>query len=172
MVFLPSVDILYAVATVQISRSVSRSQQATAGDSFYSLNFYHISETRFPIFSLGALFGVTTRLATATSLSFTSTFSLQASTSYLDNNPLNFGNSQTNTAETPEVLMAGYKVAAYMCLGFLALGAILSIVLLKGIGIIGKHDEEVVEGTELNSLGDQRLTRRRATRIEAEDSGS
>lgn len=117
----------------------------------------------------GALFGVTTRLATAASLSFVSTFSLQASTSYLQNNLLD-SNSQINTAEGPEVLMVGYKVAAYLCLGFLAVGAILSIVLLRGIGIIGKHDEEVQAGLELNSLGDERLTRRRGTRVEGEDS--
>lgn len=146
MLFLPSVDLLYAFATVQISRGVSRSQQATAG----------------------AVFAVTTRLATAISLSLISTFSSQVSVTYLKNNPLD-SSSLPNTLESPEVLMSGYRVAGWICTGCLAIGVVLSLIFLRGIGIVGKamEDEGEEREGEGEDAGDIRLTRRRVTRADS-----
>lgn len=134
MIFLPAPDLCYAIAAVQISRSVSRSEQATAG----------------------ALFSVVTRLATAISLAILSTASNSASSAYLAKHPLD------NVSENPDVLLAGYRIGGgWGCVGCVAVGLVLSVVGLKGMGVVGRKDEDMEPILGPEDVDDTRLTRRR-----------
>ncbi|KAI5475192.1 SPX and EXS domain containing protein [Pseudohyphozyma bogoriensis] len=121
MVFLPGPDLSYAIAAIQISRSVTRSEQATAG----------------------ALFSVVTRLATAISLGLLSTVSNSVSSTYLEHHPLS-SELSPNSSESPEVLLAGYRVGGgWACAAFIAVGVVqyVNYRILKKL--IGKAEKEL-----------------------------
>ncbi|KAM0752540.1 hypothetical protein T439DRAFT_379583 [Meredithblackwellia eburnea MCA 4105] len=141
LVFIPAPDLCYAVAAVQISKSVSRSEQATAG----------------------ALFNVVTRLATAISLGLISTGANNVSENYLSKHPLDaFG--AANTMESPLVLLSGYRVAAWACTACSLIGLVLSGVGLSGMGVVGKKEAEVDVDEGDSTTVAAGLTRRRGRR--------
>ncbi|KAK4047037.1 hypothetical protein OIO90_006358 [Microbotryomycetes sp. JL221] len=90
MLMSPATDIVFPICTIQISKSVSRSSQATAG----------------------ALFNVTIRLATSMSLAIISSVANAASVNYLTAHPDN-----GLTSDSPEVLLVGYRLGAWLCVG-------------------------------------------------------
>lgn len=113
----PATDLIFSVATVQISRSVSRSEQATAG----------------------ALFNVTTRLATSISLAVISSIANVVSTQYLGSHPFD-ASLKAQTADSPDVLIAGYRLAAWLCVGCVGVSTAVAVVGLRGIGVVGKKE--------------------------------
>ena len=136
MVLTPGVDLSYTIATVQISKSVSLSEQATAG----------------------ALFNVVTRLATSISLSLISTLSNSVSATYVASHEGKLG-------DDPEVLLVGYRIAAWMCSVCTGVALLLCVVGLRGMGVVGRKDDEGEDArAEPGQISDARLTRRRANR--------
>jgi hypothetical protein len=139
MIFTPGPDLSYTIATVQISKSVSRSEQATAG----------------------ALFNVVTRLATSISLSLISTLANSVSSTYLDSH-------DGLAADDPEVLLVGYRIAAWMCVACTAVALVLCLVGLRGMGVVGRKDEDEDEdkgrgaGEDGVAIGSVTTRRRRA----------
>ncbi|SCV74067.1 BQ2448_6499 [Microbotryum intermedium] len=115
----PATDLSYTVATIAISRGASRSQQATAG----------------------ALFQVTTRLATSMSLAIISSIATLASEKYLDANPL-ASDLTANMIESPDVLLAGYRVGGWLTFAFAAIALIISLFGLRGMGLVGSKEEK------------------------------
>lgn len=117
MLTAPATDLIFSVATVQISRSVSRSEQATAG----------------------ALFNVTTRLATSLSLAVISSIANVVSTRYLNSHPFD-ASLKAQTADSPEVLLEGYRIAAWLCVACVGVSTAVAVVGLRGIGVVGKKE--------------------------------
>ncbi|SCZ99201.1 BZ3500_MvSof-1268-A1-R1_Chr3-1g05873 [Microbotryum saponariae] len=115
----PATDLSYTVATIAISRSATRSQQATAG----------------------ALFQVTTRLATSMSLAIISSIATLASDKYLAANPF-AGDLSPNTTESPDVLLAGYRIGGWLTFAFAAIALTISLFGLRGMGLVGSKEEK------------------------------
>ncbi|KDE03042.1 hypothetical protein MVLG_06432 [Microbotryum lychnidis-dioicae p1A1 Lamole] len=115
----PATDLSYTVATIAISRSATRSQQATAG----------------------ALFQVTTRLATSMSLAIISSIATLASDKYLAANPF-AGDLSPNTTESPDVLLAGYRIGGWLTFAFAAIALTISLFSLRGMGLVGSKEEK------------------------------
>lgn len=89
---------------------------------------------------LGALFNVTTRLATSISLAVISNIANVVSTNYLASHPLDAALGK-QTEESPAVLLVGYKFGAWLCVGCVGVSLVLSVVSLRKLGVVGKKDE-------------------------------
>lgn len=117
------------------------------------------------IFLTGALFNVVTRLATAISLGLISTGSTTVSTSYLLAHPTDPSTGLPNTSQSPAVLLAGYRVAAWACAASAAVGFVIAVAGLRGMGIVGRKEEPVDALDDgAGDVAQGPLTRRRGRR--------
>lgn len=88
----------------------------------------------------------------------TSAVSNSVSSSYLASQPAALGLN----ASSPEVLLAGYRVAGWVCLAVNILALALSIFGFRNLGIVGKQDEGQAISEEI-SLGVTHLASGTAT---------
>ncbi|GAA98060.1 uncharacterized protein L969DRAFT_93321 [Mixia osmundae IAM 14324] len=126
MLLIPAPDLTYTVASIQISKSTDRSLQSLAG----------------------ALFMVSSRLATSIGLAVTSTISSAIATKFLRKHP-------DMTESSPEVLLTGYRAAAWVCVGVASLSLLIGGFGLRNLGVVGDRESvpllEDAAGIELRS---------------------
>ncbi|KAG2118366.1 major facilitator superfamily domain-containing protein [Suillus clintonianus] len=109
MITIVGVDIVYSLGNQQITVSFDEDSQSLAG----------------------GIFSVTTRLATALGLAVTSEIADSVSKAYNNKHP-------DLDAQSPEVLMVGFRAAGWTCFASTLLGIVIVILGLRGLGIIGK----------------------------------
>lgn len=105
-----------------------------------------------------------TRLATAIGLGLISTGATITSAAYLKEHPTDILTGAVHSAESPQVLLAGYRVAAWACFACGAVGFGLACVGLRSLGVVGRKDEPKLEEAEDSSVAPGNLTRRRPRR--------
>lgn len=113
----PMTDLIFSLATVQISKSVSRSEQAIAG----------------------ALFNVVVRISTSVAIALFSSIGNAASAKYLASHPSDSA-QRPLSIESPEVLLVGYKVGGWLCFAAVVGSLLISVVTLRDIGVVGKKE--------------------------------
>ncbi|KAG1721892.1 major facilitator superfamily domain-containing protein [Suillus lakei] len=109
MITIAGVAIVYPLGNQQIAVSLDEDSQSLAG----------------------GIFSVTTRLATALGLAVTSEIADSVSKAYNNKHP-------DLDAQSPEVLMVGFRAAGWTCFASTLLGIIIVIFGLRDLGIIGK----------------------------------
>ncbi|KAG1758738.1 major facilitator superfamily domain-containing protein [Suillus occidentalis] len=100
----------------------------------------------------GGIFSVTTRLATAIGLAVASEIADSVSKTYNNKHP-------DLDAQSPEVLMVGFRAAGWTCFASTLLGIVIVILGLRDLGIIGKKtraSEGAAQSDEASSKSDQR----------------
>ncbi|KAJ8522255.1 hypothetical protein ONZ45_g1154 [Pleurotus djamor] len=125
MIFVVGADAVYPVGNLQIIQNFDENSQSLAG----------------------GIFNVATRLGTSIGLAVTSSIATATSEKYNKAHP-------ELAADSPEVLMAGFRAAGWTCLAAAALSLIVAAVGLRGIGIVGKtaKSDETEAGTALESI--------------------
>lgn len=117
MITIAGVAIVYPLGNQQIAVSLDEDSQSLAG----------------------GIFSVTTRLATAIGLAVTSEIADSVSKTYSNKHP-------DLDAQSPEVLMVGFRAAGWTCFASTLLSIIIVILGLRGLGIIGEKTR-ASEGT-------------------------
>ncbi|KAG1729327.1 major facilitator superfamily domain-containing protein [Suillus paluster] len=110
MITIVGVDIVYPLGNQQIAATFDEDSQSLAG----------------------SIFSVTTRLATALGLAVTSGIAASVSKAYNEKHP-------HLDAESPEVLMVGFRAAGWTCFASTVLSIMVVIFGLRGLGVIGKR---------------------------------
>lgn len=129
MITIVGVDIIYALGNQQIAVSLDEESQSLAG----------------------GIFSVTTRLATALGLAVTSEIADSVSKAYNNKHP-------DLDAQSPDVLMVGFRAAGWTCFASTVLGIVIVIFGLRDLGIIGKKtraNEDAEQSDDPNSKSGQ-----------------
>ncbi|KAF4568600.1 hypothetical protein EYR40_009994 [Pleurotus pulmonarius] len=129
MIFIVGADAVYPVGNLQIISHFNEDSQSLAG----------------------GIFNVATRLGTSLGLAITSSIATSTSERYNKVHP-------EFAADSPEVLMVGFRAAGWTCLAAAALGFIVAAIGLRGIGVVGRitknddsHGDLSLESIKSNS---------------------
>ncbi|KAG0696619.1 major facilitator superfamily domain-containing protein [Suillus ampliporus] len=123
MITIVGVDIVYPLGNQQVVTSFDEDSQSLAG----------------------SIFSVTTRLATALGLAVTSGIAASVSKAYNEKHP-------HLDAESPEVLMVGFRAAGWTCFASTLMSIMIVIFGLRGLGVVGKRSsasDHVAQSDEL-----------------------
>ncbi|GJE97159.1 MFS general substrate transporter [Phanerochaete sordida] len=126
VLLLPVLDVAYTVANIQVCSSFPAHSQALAG----------------------SIFNVATRLGTSIGLAVTSTLAASVSARFARAHP-------PLAPDAPDVLMAGFRAAGWLCCGACALAVLISAVGMRGVGFVGQSAPVV----EKPASGDVELAR-------------
>ncbi|KAG2070818.1 hypothetical protein BDR04DRAFT_1155028 [Suillus decipiens] len=125
MITIAGVDIIYSLGNQQITMSLDEDSQSLAG----------------------GIFSITTRLAMTIGLAVTSEITDSVSKVYNNKHP-------DLDAQSPEVLMVGFRAAGWTCFASTLLGIVIIILELRGLGIISKKiyaSEDATKSDDDNS---------------------
>ncbi|KAJ6588750.1 major facilitator superfamily domain-containing protein [Mycena capillaripes] len=112
MLFIVGADVVYPVGNLHLSAVFDDDSQSLAG----------------------GLFNVASRLGTSLGLAVTSSIAAAASQKYQHAHPM-------LAADSPEVLMAGFRAAGWTCFAAAVVSFIIAVFGLRGIGILGHKPE-------------------------------
>ncbi|KAL4251979.1 MFS transporter superfamily protein [Abortiporus biennis] len=106
---LPILDVAYTVANIQVCTAFDGTSQALAG----------------------SIFSVATRLGTSIGLAITSSIANSVSQKYNKSHP-------ELESTDPQVLMPGFRAAAWTCFGALCISFVIAVFGMRGIGLVGQ----------------------------------
>ncbi|KAI0790533.1 major facilitator superfamily domain-containing protein [Abortiporus biennis] len=106
---LPILDVAYTVANIQVCTAFDGTSQALAG----------------------SIFSVATRLGTSIGLAITSSIANSVSQKYNKSHP-------ELEPTDPQVLMPGFRAAAWTCFGALCISFVIAVFGMRGIGLVGQ----------------------------------
>jgi len=110
MIFVVGADVVYPVGNLHIASTFDEDSQSLAG----------------------GVFNVATRIGTSIGLAVTSSIATAISKKYASAHP-------SLPADSPEVLMVGFRAAGWTCFAAAVLAFLIGVVGLRGIGVVGQQ---------------------------------
>ncbi|KAL0952985.1 hypothetical protein HGRIS_007196 [Hohenbuehelia grisea] len=129
MLFIVGADAVYPVGNLQIACNFDEDSQSLAG----------------------GIFNVATRLGTSLGLAITSSISTAISEKYNQSHP-------ELSADSPEVLMVGFRAAGWTCLAAAGIGFAVAAFGLRGIGVVGQMPRATEHEISLQQIKDVSTT--------------
>lgn len=126
-------DVVYPVGNLQIASNFDQDSQSLAGGIFNVAT--RVSGGSFEELPLNQF-----QIGTSLGLAITSSIATSVSSKYHAANP-------SLLADSPEVLMVGFRAAGWTCFAAALLSFIIALVGLRGIGIVGQKSR-IISGTD------------------------